>query len=238
MNQLTKVFEGQEIRVVGTPEKPLFVLRDVCNVLGLQHTQSVVQRYEEHDVFSKYTIEDRFNRSQEMTMLNEEGLYELIFDSRKPIAKKFRKWVTSEVLPSIRQDGGYIVATTEQTTEEIMARAVLVANKALERIQKERDQIASEKEALLHSGKLYTSTEIAKELGLRSATALNQLLGDNKIQYRVNKTWVLSAKYADKGYTSIKQHVLDNGRTVYDRKWTGVGRDFLIQKFSLQEEMA
>lgn len=237
MNQLTKVFEGHQVRVVGTPDQPLFVLADICEVLEIGNPSDVKKRLED-GVVSIEGISDKFNRTQRVTVINEDGLYDVVLDSRKPIAKKFRKWVTSEVLPAIRQDGGYIVATAEQTTEEIMARAVLVANKALERIQKERDQIASEKEALLHSGKLYTSTEIAKELGLRSATALNQLLGDNKIQYRVNKTWVLSAKYADKGYTSIKQHVLDNGRTVYDRKWTGVGRDFLIQKFSLQVETA
>lgn len=236
MNQLTKVFEGHQVRVVGTPDQPLFVLKDVCEILDIGHVGTVKKRLTE-DVVSNHTLSTA-GGLQSMSVINEDGLYELVFDSRKPIAKQFRKWVTSEVLPAIRQDGGYIAATVEQTTEEIMARAVLVANKALERIQKERDQIASEKEALLHSGKLYTSTEIAKELGLRSATALNQLLGDNKIQYRVNKTWVLSAKYADKGYTSIKQHVLDNGRTVYDRKWTGVGRDFLIQKFSLQGETA
>jgi len=230
MNQLTKVFEGHQVRVVGTPDQPFFVLADVCSVLELGNVSQVKSRLED-GVISNEGISDKFNRTQRVTVINEDGLYDVILDSRKPIAKKFRKWVTSEVLPAIRQDGGYIATTVEQTTEEIMARAVLVANKALERIQKERDQIASEKEALLHSGKLYTSTEIAKELGLRSATALNQLLGDNKIQYRVNKTWVLSAKYADKGYTSIKQHVLDNGRTVYDRKWTGIGRDFLIQKF-------
>lgn len=106
MNQLTKVFEGNEVRVVGTPEQPLFVLRDVCNVLEIQHTQSVVQRYGGDGVFSKYIIQDRFGRSQEMTTVNEEGLYEILFDSRKKEAKHFRKWVTSEVLPSIRKDGG------------------------------------------------------------------------------------------------------------------------------------
>lgn len=236
MEQITKVFEGSNVRMVGSSEKPLFVLRDVCDVLGIAHTQPIVQRYDEDGVFSKYIIEDRFGRSQQMTMVNEEGLYEILFDSRKPEAKRFRKWVTKEVLPAIRQDGGYIAATVEETPEEIMARALVVANKTLERIQSERDRLETEKFALIHSGKLYTSTEIAKELGLRSAKALNQLLDENKIQYRVNNTWVLTAKYADKGYTSIKQHVLDNGRTVYDRKWTGVGRDFLIQKFGTKSK--
>ncbi len=229
MNQLTKVFEGHQVRVGGTQEKPMFVLLDVCKVLDLNNASQVKSRLEEgvisNEVFQTST------GAKTLTVIDEDGLYDVILDSRKPIAKKFRKWVTSEVLPAIRQDGGYIVATAEQTPEEIMARAVLVANKTLERIQKERDQLEQEKLALLHCGKLYTSTEVAKELGFKSANALNKMLEQEEIQYFVNKTWVLKAKYADKGYTSIKQLVLENGRTVYDRKWTGVGRDFLIQKF-------
>lgn len=236
MNQLTKVFEGHQVRVVGTPDQPLFVLKDVCEILDIGHVGTVKKRLTE-DVVSNHTLSTA-GGLQSMSVVNEDGLYELVFDSRKPIAKQFRKWVTSEVLPAIRQDGGYIAATAEQTTEEIMARAVLVANKTLERIQKERDQLEQEKLALLHCGKLYTSTEVAKELGFKSANALNKMLEQEGIQYFVNKTWVLKSKYADKGYTSIKQLVLENGRTVYDRKWTGVGRDFLIQKFSLQEELA
>lgn len=230
MNQLTKVFEGHNVRVVGTEEEPLFVLRDVCDVLLIKHTQPVVQRIK-GDVFSKYSIQTS-SGVQEMTVVNEDGLYDIIMDSRKPEAKRFRKWVTSEVLPSIRKDGGYIAATSEETPEEIMARALIVAKTTIDRIQTERDRIEAEKQALLHSGKLYTSTELAKELGLRSANEFNKLLEERKIQYKVNGTWVLTARYADKEYTSIKQIVLDNGRTVYDRKWTGAGRDFLINKFA------
>lgn len=231
MNQLTKVFEGHQVRVVGTPDQPLFVLSDVCNVLDLGNVGQVKSRLED-GVISNDVISDSMGRKRNTVLINEDGLYDVVLDSRKPIAKKFRKWVTSEVLPAIRQDGGYIAATSEQTPEEIMARAVLVANKTLERIQKERDQLEQEKLALLHCGKLYTSTEVAKELGFKSANALNKMLEQEGIQYFVNKTWVLKSKYADKGYTSIKQLVLENGRTVYDRKWTGVGRDFLIKKFS------
>lgn len=86
-------------------------------------------------------------------------------------------------------------------------------------------------EKLTHVGKLYTATEIAKELGLRSAEQLNKELEEMNIQYKVNNTWVLRSWYADKGYTSIKQMVLENGKIVYDRKWTGTGREFLLGKF-------
>lgn len=83
-------------------------------------------------------------------------------------------------------------------------------------------------EVLTHVNKLYTSTEIAKELGLKSANALNLFLSERKIQYKVNNTWVLTSKYSNLGYESIKQSVLDNGRVIYDRKFTQRGRDFII----------
>ena len=85
---------------------------------------------------------------------------------------------------------------------------------------------------LVHSNKLYTATEIAKELGFKSATALNKELEARKIQYKMNGTWVLSARYSEAGYTSIKQNELENGTIIYDRKWTGLGRDFLIDLFN------
>lgn len=83
-------------------------------------------------------------------------------------------------------------------------------------------------EILTHINKLYTSTEIAKELGMTSAKVLNQILAEKKIQYKVNNTWVLTAKYSNLGYESIKQNVLDNGKVIYDRKFTQEGRDFIV----------
>lgn len=77
---------------------------------------------------------------------------------------------------------------------------------------------------------MYTATEIAKEVGFRSATAFNKDLEEKKIQYKCNNTWVLNARYAELGYVSIKQIELDNGRIIYDRKFTGKGRDWLINK--------
>ena len=228
MNQLTKVFEGQEVRMLEENGQPMFVASDVAKVLGYTNLSKAINDHCK-GVTKRYIPTG--GGLQELNVIFEPDLYRLIFKSKLPSAQRFENWVMSEVLPSIRQDGGYIAATVEQTPEEIMARAVLVANKTLERIQKERDQLEQEKLALLHCGKLYTSTEVAKELGFKSANALNKMLEQEGIQYFVNKTWVLKAKYADKGYTSIKQLVLENGRTVYDRKWTGVGRDFLIQKF-------
>ena len=98
---------------------------------------------------------------------------------------------------------------------------LLLTNKALEK----------QNTILMHTNNLYTATEIAKELGFKSATALNQDLADKKIQYKVNNSWVFYSKYADLGYTSIKQHILDNGKEIYDRKFTQTGRDFILKLF-------
>lgn len=84
---------------------------------------------------------------------------------------------------------------------------------------------------LIHDTKTYTATQVAKELGMCSAQELNNILESKKIQYKQNGTWLLYAKYSELGYVSIKQMELDNGHIVYDRRWTGKGRDFLLKLF-------
>ena len=136
MNQLTKVFEGQSIRILGTEENPLFVLRDVCDALSIKHTQPIVQRLD-GDVFSKYIVETT-SGMQEMTVVNEDGLYDIILDSRKAEAKRFRKWITRDVLPSIRQTGNYSIAN-----QEFSPQLQLLMNMELEqkRISQEVDSV-------------------------------------------------------------------------------------------------
>lgn len=85
---------------------------------------------------------------------------------------------------------------------------------------------------LVHDIKTYTTSEIAKELGLKSANQLNKILEDKGIQYKLNGTWLLYSRYADMDYTSTKQIVLDNGHVAYDRRWTGIGRDFILSLFN------
>ena len=105
-----RIFENPEfgqIRTAGTPENPLFCLSDVCKVLGLT-SKGVNQRLTD-EVISNYPIIDRLGRTQQALFVNEDGLYDVILDSRKPEAKAFRKWITSEVLPSIRKHGAYMV---------------------------------------------------------------------------------------------------------------------------------
>ena len=104
--QIFKNPEFGEVRTAGTPENPLFCLADICRVLDLQPSR--VKDRLEYGVISSNPISDSLGREQLANFVNEDGLYDVILDSRKPEAKKFRKWVTSEVLPSIRKSGGYI----------------------------------------------------------------------------------------------------------------------------------
>lgn len=110
-----------EVRVAGTSEKPLFCLADVCKVLELGNPSQVKTRLED-GVISNEVIPDSLGRQQEMTFINEDGLYDVILDSRKPQAKAFRKWITSEVLPSIRKTGKYEIHPEEPKNKELNAK--------------------------------------------------------------------------------------------------------------------
>lgn len=116
MNELTKVFEGKELKVIEVNGEPRFLLKDVCDILGLGNSRQVRTRLED-DVITNDIIFDNLGREQQATFVNEDGLYDVILDSRKPEAKKFRKWITSEVIPSIRKTGGYKINSTELALE-------------------------------------------------------------------------------------------------------------------------
>ena len=132
-----------EIRTAGTSDNPMFCLSDLCRALGLS-AKGVNQRLDK-EVISNYPLETA-GGVQQALFVNEDGLYDVILESRKPEAKKFRKWVTSEVLPSIRKTGGFIAAGVEDTDEEIMARALLVADATIKRKDERIAQLQAENE--------------------------------------------------------------------------------------------
>ena len=105
---------------------------------------------------------------------------------------------------------------------------LLASEKEKARVQLELKDEQHKNEMLMHFNKLYTTTEIAKELGIKSAAKLNKVLNDKGIQFKQNGTWVLYSDYSECGYVSIKQTVLENGHIIYDRKWTQEGRKFLL----------
>lgn len=123
MNQLTKVFDGYQLRMIQQNEQPLFLLKDVCEILEVGHVTTVKKRLED-DVVSNHPIQDSIGRTQNATFVNEDGLYDVILDSRKPESKKFRKWITSDVLPSIRKHGAYM--TPERVEEALLNPDTLI----------------------------------------------------------------------------------------------------------------
>lgn len=119
-----------QLRVVKDDNgEPWFVARDVCNALGLDHTAHRRLDADEKGLTKVQTL----GGMQTVTTINESGLYTLMVRSNKECVKPFRKWVTGEVLPSIRKKGGYIAAAADETPEQIMARAVLLAQDTIAR---------------------------------------------------------------------------------------------------------
>ncbi len=231
MNDI-QIFSNEQfgqVRVITKDGEPWFVGKDIAEVLGYLNTKDAIAThvYEE----DKKIIQRSENATLEipnrgLTIINESGLYSLILSSKLPQAKKFKKWVTSDVLPSIRKHGMYATDELINNPDLLIAAATKIKEERQARLEAEK-----QRDKLIHQNKLYTTSEIAKELGLKSATKLNGLLAEKKIQYKQNKTWLLYSKYADCGYVSIKQDILDSGHIIYDRKWTGKGRDFILNLF-------
>jgi len=110
----------------------------------------------------------------------------------------------------------------------LIQQAMILQQELIDELQAEKQQLENRVNLLIHDAKTFTSSELAKELNLRSARELNQVLKDKGIQYKVNSTWVLTAMYSNEGFESIKQEELENGKIIYNRHWTGKGRDFIL----------
>ena len=129
-----------EVRVSGTSEEPLFCLTDVCSVLELGYASQVKSRLDD-GVITNEVIPDALGRMQETSFINEDGLYDVILDSRKPQAKAFRKWITSEVLPSIRKTGQYQSTVSLSPSELILKLAQInVENERKMKILEEKTE--------------------------------------------------------------------------------------------------
>ncbi|SDZ85007.1 BRO family protein [Bacillus nitratireducens] len=203
MTNNLQVFESGlgELRAIKEDEQVWFVAKDVCDVLELTNPTVALQTLDS-DERSKFNL----GRQGEANMINESGLYSLILASRKPQAKAFKKWITSEVLPSIRRDGGYMVVHKEETEEELIARALILAQKSLQRKTKQLEQAEKKLEEQASSVEYHdkvlsiegyaTVTDTAKTLGIRSAQMLNKMLLQKKIVFMSKKgDYLHTAKY-------------------------------------------
>jgi hypothetical protein len=117
---------------------------------------------------------------------------------------------------------------TKLEKQLLVKQAIQYLNEEIAELKRENQIHQDRINLLIHDNKTYTTTEIAKELNLKSANQLNKMLEGKEVQYKMNRTWVLTAKYSDCGYENIKQQELDNGKIIYNRHWTGKGRDFIL----------
>lgn len=218
-----------EVRVAGTNEEPLFCAKDVATALGYSDTADAIQR---HCKSGKKVFCPHKNGmgGTNMVYIPEKDVYRLIMRSNLPNAEQFQDWVCDEVLPSIRKHGGYL---TPDKIEEVLSNPDTIIRLAMQlKDEQSKRRDAEQHIAILtHTNKTYTATEVAKEIGMRSAAELNRWLESEKIQYKVNGTWVPCAGYANLAWFEIKQEELDSGRIIYHRKITGIGRDGIINLY-------
>lgn len=223
---------GKTFRVYGTVENPLFVARDVAEWIeyDLSSVNKMIANVDEEEKVRNNI--PTLGGTQEVWCLTEDGLYEVLMQSRKQIAKQFKKKV-KEILRDIRKHGIY---ATDNIIDNILNNPDF-GIELLTKLKEERAaRVAAERKnaILMHVNKTYTVTEIAKELGLKSAIQLNKMLAEKKIQYQVNGTWVMYSQYSNLGYEEIKQEVLDSGKVIYHRKITQFGREFILNLFGVE----
>ena len=251
MNQL-QIFENKEfgkIRTVEINNEPYFVGKDVADILGYTNTPKAIRDHvDDEDKLTERIVLS--GQSRDMFVINESGLYSLILSSKLPTAKKFKRWVTSEVLPSIRKHGMY--ATDELIANPDIAIAAFQALKE-EREQRQLLQFECNKQKqiigelkpkadytdiILQSKSLVTVTQIAKDYGM-SGTAMNEMLHNYGVQYKQSGQWLLYSKYHNNGFTHSETVTIthSDGRTgtVMNTKWTQKGRLFIYNLLKSQD---
>lgn len=181
---------------------------------------------------------DTLGGMQELTLINESGLYSLILRSQLPKARQFKRWVTAEILPAIRRRGMYAIdeilenpdlaiEALTQLKEERRKRKALELTAAVQKQQiAELSPKASYYDLILQNRNTVPVTQIAKDYGM-SGRKFNELLHDLGVQYRFRKTWLLYQHYADLGYTQSKTFAIDAEKSVMHTYWTQKGRLFL-----------
>lgn len=254
MNDI-QVFSNEkfgQVRTVMQDGEPWFVAADVCKALDLDKTWNALQRLDEDEKGT--TSISTLGGVQEMAIVNEPGLYSLVLGSRKKEAKDFKRWITHEVIPTIRKTGGYVhnsevfiqnyLPFADDTTKQLFRLTLDVVDKQNKQIAEQQKEIAEKSSVIeemtpkatyydlvINSPDLTATTIIAKDYG-KSATWLNRFLNEKGVQFRQGKTWVLYQPYANEGYAQTKTYVY-SGKANADKHvsintfWTQKGRMFI-----------
>ena len=247
MNEM-QIFQNAEFGSVRTADIngiPYFVGKDVVEILGYSNTRkALLDHVDEEDKTDGVTIRDSIGREQAPVLINESGLYSLILSSKMPNARRFKRWVTSEILPTIRKHGVY--ATDELIANPDLAIAAFTAlkeerekNRLLEQTTAvQKQQIAEMKpkasyyDVVLNCKDLISTSTVAKDYG-KSAIWMNRYLHEKGVQFKQGEIWLLYQKYAEKGYTNTKTHSYSaNDGTIHTKPhtyWTQKGRLFVYE---------
>lgn len=280
MKNEIKIFNNPEfgrVRTINEEGNIMFSSTDVAKALGyvnprkaiLTHCKSAGVTTRSVGVQTGSLIDGTpIMQNVNVKFMDEGNVYRLIVSSKLPKAEMFEKWLFDEVLPSIRKTGGYMVARDDESPEEIMARALLVAQETLKRRDERLKQLETENErqrttieektrenhnmmgklieqapdvkyvkSTLNAPTTYT-TQIAKELGMRSAVTLHQRLKDMKVMFSQSGSWMMTAPYCDKGYTKTRTSTGENnGGGTWSKTitvWTEKGRKFLHELLNVE----
>ena len=237
MNEI-QIFQNQEFGAIRTMSneqgEALFCAKDVAEALGYSNGRDAVRKHVDGEDKTTVAICDTgSNYKSQAVFINESGLYALILSSKLESARRFKHWVTSEVLPGIRKNGGYMIARPDESDEVILARALQIMQATL---QRRDEQIAMLKpradyaDHVLDSISCFTVTQIGKVLGM-TGHDLNVLLCSHKIQYAQSGQYLLYADYARQGLAKNRNFEYHTPagelRTRTYLVWTERGRNFI-----------
>lgn len=222
-------FEQNEVRTILVNDEPYFVGKDVAEILGYERADNAVRNHVDEEDKLPHRI-SASGQNRNMIIINESGLYSLILKSKLPNAKKFKRWVTSEVLPTIRKTGSYTNVPQSFAQALRLAADLEEKNQLLEQQIAEYEPKISYLDMILSSTDTVATSQIAADYGM-SAIALNKLLNELGVQHKVSGQWILYRKHMNQGYT--KSHTseipkADGGvKVVMNTKWTQKGRVFI-----------
>ncbi|MCR4916673.1 MAG: phage antirepressor KilAC domain-containing protein [Prevotella sp.] len=223
-----------------------FVGKDVAEALGYKNAPDAISKHVDEEDKGTIAIRDSAFETRAI-IINESGLYSLVLSSKLPQARVFKHWVTSEVLPQIRKTGGYIPTKDAEgrklTDLEIVCLAVKIQQRTIEDQHKLIDELAPKAEyadEVLDSVSCYTTTQIAKEMGM-TVHDLTQLLLKSRVMYRQSGQYLLYADYARKGYARSRTHSHHDSegmmRTRSYLVWTEKGRRMIHRMVKTEEIM-
>lgn len=245
--QIFKNNDFGEIRTVVIDDEPWFVGKDVALALGYERADNAIRKHVDNEDKLMHQI-GASGQNRQMYIINESGLYSLVLSSKLPTAKKFKRWVTSEVIPRIRKHGTYMTAETIEAVllnpdtiirlamslkeEQEAKRKLTLENTQQKQIIGELQPKAKYYDEILSNPGLVSITQIAKDYGM-SGRKMNELLHELGVQYKQSNQWLLYREYHNEGYThsnTVQIIHKDGSQDVkMNTKWTQKGRLFLYE---------